>query len=83
MEKEDYTEGLKFFPWLIKKDSGRYHFLAAMGLTLAGIILFLTLEESYAVAFQIGFGIFCTLAGIFLMFWTYRMYRQFKNGISS
>ena len=52
MEKEDYTEGLKFFPWLIKKDSGRYHFLAAMGLTLAGIVLFFTLEESYAVAFQ-------------------------------
>jgi len=79
---KDYTEGYKFLPWLFWKKSGRVHFILGAILTVPGVYLMIDADSDYQ-SFQFIIASFFTAAGVFLNFWTYRMYRQMKKGISS
>jgi len=81
VSQKDFTGGYNFLAWLIWVE--RVKALAAIGLFVAGIVCFVTLEESYDELFQSAVGIFCFLASSIIAFLTRRQYNQQKKGISS
>lgn len=80
----DFTGGYTFFQWIFLSRGKWIYFFASLFLIGLGIFAETNyaMEQSLDTVFQTWAGYVSIAAGIFLLFWTIRMYNRMKKGIS-